>query len=253
MNYYGANCDIYIGKGAGKQLVGDIRRAKKSVKIVSPYLSPLLISELIDLKKRNIEVELITSDKIEDFNGNREKNIHQLIIQNRKTDQKAVIQREKWKYIAKMLVYIEIELIILISLLAVFLKDIRVAYGLVPIIIVWILIRFYRQKVRKKRIYIYSYSQLFPFKVFFSPYATHQSDTFIHSKIYVIDDQIAYMGSLNFTSSGTIKNYETRVRTTDAALIREINNEFYQLMYFSSLPERDIQAWGRQLYAEPLN
>lgn len=75
MFYNGANCDIYIGKGAGKKLLNDIRNAKKSIRIVSPYLSPFLISEIIGIRKRNLDVELITTDNIEDFYGNYEKNI----------------------------------------------------------------------------------------------------------------------------------------------------------------------------------
>lgn len=82
--FNGANCDIYIGKGAGKMLINDIQSAKKSIKIVSPYLSPFLVKELIDLQKKDIEVLLITTDGIEDFYGNYEKNIHKLIIQHKK-------------------------------------------------------------------------------------------------------------------------------------------------------------------------
>ena len=33
--FNGANCDIYIGQGAGKKLLDDITNAKRSVKIVS--------------------------------------------------------------------------------------------------------------------------------------------------------------------------------------------------------------------------
>ena len=84
MFYKGANCDIYIGKDAGKKLLADIRNARKSIRVVSPYLSPFLISELINFRKRNLEVELITTDDIEDFYRGNEKNIHKLIIQNRK-------------------------------------------------------------------------------------------------------------------------------------------------------------------------
>ncbi len=57
MFYNGAKCDIYIGKGAGKKLLLDIRNARKSIKIVSPYLSPFFISELISIRKRDLEVE----------------------------------------------------------------------------------------------------------------------------------------------------------------------------------------------------
>ncbi|MDD2278204.1 MAG: hypothetical protein PHI03_11855 [Bacteroidales bacterium] len=101
MYYNGAICDIYIGKGAGKKLLIDIRNAKTTIKIVSPYLSPSLISELIKLQKRNLEIELITTDNIENFYGNYENNIHQLIIQNRLTDYKAVkktLSRKVCKY-----------------------------------------------------------------------------------------------------------------------------------------------------------
>lgn len=253
MFYNGANCDIYIGKGAGKKLLNDIRNARKSIKIVSPYLSPFLISELISFRKRNLEVELITTDNIEDFYGNYERNIHKLIIQNRKTDEEAVKIREKWKYISKILTYINFGLLAILIGIAYFLRDIRVSFGLILIIIIFLVIKFYKNKIKNKVIYSYWYSQLFPFKVYMSPDTTDLSDTFIHGKIYLIDDQIAYLGSLNFTASGTKHNYETRIRTTDINAIKEIKDEFYQLLNHSNLPERDIQYWGKQLYREPIN
>lgn len=168
-----------------------------------------------------MEVELITTDNIEDFYGNYVKNILQLIIQNRETNIEAVEKREKWSGISKILTYINIGL--------------------------------YKNKIKNKRIYFYWYSQLFPFKVYMSPNTTDMSDTFIHGKICLIDDQIAYLGSLNFTASGTKHNYETRIRTTDPKAIKEIKEEFNQLLNHSNLPERDIQYWGKQLYKEPIN
>lgn len=253
MFYNGANCDLYIGKGAGKKLLNDIRNAKQSIKIVSPYLSPFLISELISIRKRNLDVELITTDNIEDFYGDYEKNIHQLIIQNKKTDKEAVKKREKWKDISKILTYVNLGLLAIIMGLAYFFKDTKVAYGFIPIVVIFLIIKLYKSKIKNKRIYTYWYSQLFPFKVYMSPDTTDLSDTFIHGKVYLIDDQIAYLGSLNFTASGTKYNYETRVRTTDQNAIKEIKEELYQLLNYSNLPERDIQFWGKQLYKEPIN
>ena len=253
MFYNGANCDIYIGKGAGKKLLNDIRNARKSIRIVSPYLSPFLITELISFRKRNLEVELITTDNIEDFYGNYEKNIHKLIKQNRDIDDIAVEKREKWKDISKILAYIGFGLFAILIGIAYYLKDIKVAFGLIPILVIFLVVKLYKNKIKNKRIYSYWYSQLFPFKVYMSPDQNKLSDTFIHSKIYLIDDQIAYLGSLNFTSSGTKHNYETRIRTEDLNAIKEIKEEIYQLMNHSHLPERDIQIWGRQLYKEPIN
>jgi phosphatidylserine/phosphatidylglycerophosphate/cardiolipin synthase-like enzyme len=253
MFYNGATCDIYIGKGAGKKLLSDMRSAKKSIRIVSPYLSPFLISELINFRKRNLEVELITTDNIEDFYGNFEKNIHQLIIQNRETDKSAVGKREKWHDILKILTYSNLGLLVILFGLGYFIRAASVSFGFVPIVVIFLVCRLYKNKIKNKRIYSYWYSQLFPFKVYMSPDTTALSDTFIHGKIYLIDDQIAYLGSLNFTSSGTKHNYETRVRITDSNAITEIKEELSQLFNHSNLPERDLQFWGKQLYSEPIN
>ncbi len=253
MFYNGANCDIYIGKGAGKKLLSDIRNAKKSVKIVSPYLSPFLITELINFQKRKLEVELVTSDNIEDFKSDNKKNIYELIVQNKETDDVAVKKREKWRKITKLLTYIGSGLLIILIGVVYYLQDLKLTFGLIPIIIIYLVVRLYKKKIKNKRVFSYWYSQLFPFKVYESPYTTRQSDTFIHSKIYLIDDEIAYLGSLNFTASGAKNNYETRIRTTDYNAVKEIQEEFYQLMNYSQLPERDMETWGRQLYSEPIN
>jgi phosphatidylserine/phosphatidylglycerophosphate/cardiolipin synthase-like enzyme len=253
MFYNGAKCDIYIGKGAGKKLLNDISSAKKSIKIVSPYLSPFLVAKLISFKERNLEVELITTDNLEDFYGSYEKNIHKLIIQNRETDHDAVKRREKWKNISKILTYIGIGILIIIATVAYYVRDIKVAFGIIPLLILFTTIKIYKNKIRNKGIYSYWYTKLFPFKVYMSPSTTDESDTFIHSKIYLIDNKIAYMGSLNFTSSGTKYNYETRIRTEDSNAIKEIKEEIHQLLNHSNLPERDIQIWGGQLYSEPIN
>ncbi|MFC5045765.1 phospholipase D-like domain-containing protein [Aquimarina hainanensis] len=253
MFYNGANCDIYIGKGAGKKLLNDIRNAKKSIKIVSPFLSPFLIAELIRFRKRNLDIELITTDTIEDFYGDYERNIHQLILQNKETDREAVEKREKWNDISKILTYITLGLLAICIGIAYFFRDIKIALALIPIGIMVLIIKLYKNKIKNQRIYSYWYSQLFPFKVYMSPDTTALSDTFIHGKIYLIDDQIAYLGSLNFTASGTKHNYETRIRTTDPNVIKEIKEELYQLLHHSDIPERDIQYWGKQLYPEPIN
>ena len=44
--------EIYIGREAGKEIHERIRGAKKSVKIVSPYLSPDYMKDLIRLHEK---------------------------------------------------------------------------------------------------------------------------------------------------------------------------------------------------------
>ena len=102
MFYNGANCDLYIGKGSGKKILKDLDNATKSVKIISPYLSPWLIKKLIDLNFKGIHIDLITSDNIED---DHEKNIVQLIHQNRSTNEKTLKELHFFKKVFYVLLY----------------------------------------------------------------------------------------------------------------------------------------------------
>ena len=228
MFFNGASCDIYIGQGAGKKLLDDLQTANKSIKIISPYLSPFLVKELIELKRgnSNLSIELITSDEIEDYKDVNQSNIYKLIIQNKQLDREAERQRNKWKKVFGILWAATIGLSVIEYLSIIFLQDARLLFGIIPIAISIILLLIYRSKISHKRIYDYHYSQLFPFKVYLSPYKSPLSDMFIHSKVYIIDDSIAYLGSLNFTASGTTSNYETRVRTNDKGAIAKMNYEF---------------------------
>lgn len=249
--YNNANCDIYIGKGAGKKLMEDIQNARKSIKIICPYLSPFLIKELIHSRNRGLDIQLITVDGIEDYKDSS--NIYQLIKQYRHTDEEAQRKRDKWKKIANLLLIGIILLTIITFALFIYLRNTDILWAIIPILILSFIFYLYKNSIKKKRIFSYSYSQLFPFKVYISPEKHPHSDTFIHGKVYIIDDSIVYLGSLNFTASGTKHNYETRVRTTDYEAVKKIRDEFYSLFHHSQIPEIDIQSWGRSIYPEPIN
>ncbi|GEM_PF-610281 len=253
MFYNNANCDIYIGKGAGKKLMEDIQNARKSIKIISPFLSPFLIKELIDLRSKGLEIQLITMDSIEDYKDSSTKNIYQLIRQHREVNEAARLKRNKWKKAARILLSGILFITVFTIVLFLYMNDIRMLAGIIPAIIM--LFVFFRliKKIRTQRIYYYSYSRLFPFKVCISPDKHPGSNMYIHGKVYIIDDSIVYLGSLNFTASGTRYNYETRVRTTHAETVKRISDEFYDLFHNSHIPEVDIHTWGRSLYPEPIN
>lgn len=253
MFYNNAVCDIYIGKSAGVKMMQDIRNAQRNVKIVSPYLSPFLIKELIHLHSRGIKIRLITSDEIEDFYG-YDKNIHKLIIQHKHVDEKAKHTRDNLVSLSGTLLFAMIGLGVVLLPLMYLLHNFNLAYGFVLVILMFLVRDSVVKKIKKTRVYHYTYKQLFPFKVFVSPNSGNSTNkTFIHSKIYIIDDEIAYLGSLNFTGSGVKDNHETRIRTTDPEAVAKIIEEVKEVFYHSNLPERDIQFWGSQLYDEPMN
>ncbi len=253
MFFNNTTCDIYIGTGAGKKLMEDIVNAQKSVKIVSPFLSPGLIGKLIELHFKGIEVQLITTDSIEDYYNGQEKNASKLINQEVHVDGHARRSRNRWKIRAKIFKVLGIGMGIAFLFLNFWLKDIRLLWLLPAVVLFYLIGRQYSIKAAKKRVYSYSYKQLFPFKVVLSKDENGFGTTYLHSKIYIIDDKIAYLGSLNFTNSGTKHNYETRVRINEMSSVHKIAEEFDYLMHEANLPEVSIQEWGRQQYPEPFN
>ena len=82
---------------------------------------------------------------------------------------------------------------------------------------------FYRFKTI--RTYYYQYSWRFPIKILLSGI----SNKYVHSKIYIIDDKIAYVGSMNFTERGMRYNHEVRMKTKDEEVVGKLSTEFDSL------------------------
>jgi phosphatidylserine/phosphatidylglycerophosphate/cardiolipin synthase-like enzyme len=135
-------------------------------------------------------------------------------------------------------------------------KDPKILY-LIPAsavygLIIWII----NNKINTIQIYTYSYETLFPLKVFQSPYSknnNHKGAYSIQSKVYIIDDKVAHLGSLNFTVSGFETNFETRIRITDSDAIRGITNLFSELFHSNDNPSIKTEQFAQRIYTEPIN
>ena len=210
-----------MGTGAGTKLLKEIGNAQRSVKISSPYLSPKMVDELVWLHKKGIKVTLITSDKFDSRSYRQEKSIQPLVVQNRHLDEEANRIRERWLLTQKVLMAASIALTLFLVVLTIFSYDSGYIYGLGIAFLLFLCSRYARRKTKHIKIYSYTYSSLFPFKVFVAPDSYQINDMFIHGKIYIIDGHTAYLGSLNFTESGTKYNYETRIRVTDTEAVQK--------------------------------
>lgn len=248
MFFNNAQCDIYIGTGAGKKLMEEISAARKSVKIVSPFLSAQLVEGLIQLHDRGIHVELMTTEE-----GHGTGSLQRLIQQQVHVDGKARAFRKRLRH----LLWIGYGLLVLgaLGLWWFFIQqDVNHVLVTLAILVACTAILFVlRYLIRTKKVYSYSYHSLFPVKVIRPVNEFGQRATYLHSKIYIIDDQIAYLGSLNFTRSGTEYNHETRVRLTDSPSVSKIVQEYRYLMDEAHFPEVDFQEWGSYHFLEPKN
>ncbi|WP_422350817.1 phospholipase D family protein [Flagellimonas sp.] len=251
MYYNNVNCDLYIGTGAGKKLLHDIDQAQLSVKIISPFVNPDLTRDLIALQEQGVAIRLITSDDLETHGERSRDHIRQLLRQQVHVDGTARAKRRNLK-IVRILCW---SVLLCAGALAVFAKysmgmD-REALYLADIALGLLLVAgWLKGSIKRTRVYHYTYEKVFPFRVQLS--RSNGSTTTLHSKVYIIDDRIAYLGSLNFTKSGTQSNYETRIRTTEQAAVKEIVEEFELLFHNDHIPERDMAIWGRWAYVEPL-
>ncbi|WP_322934214.1 phospholipase D-like domain-containing protein [Bacteroides sp. CG01] len=240
-----------MGKQAGTRIFYEIQRARKSIKIVSPYLSDNRLDELISLKRKNIDVKLITSD-IERSNI-EQSTLRKLFIQKREIDTEAKRKCEKGIKLLKILLMGFIVSILLETVLLVCNFDVKYLWGILPIIGIFICYKSLQILIKRKKIFNYKYSMCFPMKVYTTKELYTKRATFIHAKIYIIDDSVAYFGSLNFTNSGFEYNLETQVRTEDKDTVNKTMKLFNHLFDDPKVDEIDITEWGQKLYREPIN
>lgn len=244
--------DIYIGKGAGKMILKDMLQAKRSIRVMSPYLSAGLIDILLERLRFGVHIELVTSDEIEDH-PHADKNCYHIIKQHKHVD-------EELKSKKQFLHWVGIGLMIVFGFLAVMkLPDVLSPSIELPNILQFSLFailaligRYIWKHADGIRFWYYSYSSLFPIKIFYSYFSRKQHDRSkafnLHSKLYIIDDRIAYLGSVNFTRSGCSFNHETRIRITDPEAIHQLKEEFEELLSNESYNHRSVDEWGRELY-----
>ena len=249
------NSVLYVGRRAGKYIMNDIKRASKSIKIVTPYISSDFIKEIKKKAQNGVEVSLIISSDIGsnnvDHNGYEDKfkSLRELIHQEKSTDPKLLRKRNKGLFYTKIL-------FIIISLLAIsgiFYQYLLSSLACIP------LIYFIRKSYQKIKIYSYSYYTTINLRIIHSPYGRENQNLnpdqhLLHAKIYIIDDKIAYVGSVNFTHSAFWYNYELRLKIIDEKGIRKLLKEFDYLFNNDTLSYMSIAEKAKLAgFREPEN
>lgn len=238
MNTHSSNDDIYIGRHAGEDILNEIKNAKKSVKIVSPYLTGSFVQEIINLHNKGIQITLITADNItEEKNSYSNFNNMNLVKTEKIVDEKLEKVRKNGIYYSKIAFALSIVSFALFFVFQVFI--ILTALLFLAGIIIYI----YFSMIETSKII---YAPLFRIKVFDSksgdkPYSTQ----LIHSKIFVIDDKVCFLGSANFTYSGFKTHYETVICINDVKAVRDISHEVEMLYNSNELRSKPVEEWAK--------
>jgi phosphatidylserine/phosphatidylglycerophosphate/cardiolipin synthase-like enzyme len=228
---------IYIGKDAGKEILSEIKNAKKSVKIVSPYTSPDYVKELISLHKKGVDITLITCDNIEtnsysDFKPSDLVKKEKIINTGAEKTKKAILSYLIINFAVLLMTLLFYS--ILLSSLLLILTGILLIIGLILIISYFFI-----------ETYSYKYEPLFRIKVFDSHSGKNPHSTeLVHSKIFIIDERVCFLGSANLTYSGFKTHYETAIHVDDKNALSDISAEVEKLYSSDELRGKSVEEWG---------
>ena len=245
--------EIYIGQNSGKQLKRDILNAKEEVWIVSPYIDKKNLDDLIELQNKGVEIKLAFSDLRKEQRNNI---LRSLIHQEKKVDEvlKEKVHKQK-RLLSNLFLSMLVTgiLFLLYSLTTLKNWDYKGMIGLgasiFSFLIAGIIIK-KKKKISQTPVNSYDYSEKIKFKYFWNDFK-NGNVKFIHSKIYIIDRKIAYVGSLNFTNNGFTSNFETRVRITNTEKLNELI-DFVDTIFKdnNNFKSHQISFLGKQVYTE---
>jgi len=247
---------LYIGVKAGKKISDKIDKAKKSIKILSPFLGKKQIEQLNKKQKQNIDIKVITT-----YNDNDFKDYEKLSLL-RNTIEQIPHTFEKKKIIFDFLksffnIYYKFYLVIFVLLLLfqiTGISSILFQYKYIIALLFFVIPIIYKC-YKSIKVFYYEYKPVIPIifiKDSYNKMLRKYEGIYFHSKIFIIDDEIAFLGSINFTSSAFFYNFETCLTIDDKETIINLSESFDEL-YQLDLPKVNIYELGKKMYSEPIN
>lgn len=233
--------------GVGKTIRKKILGAKRSIRIVTPYTNKSMIELLLKKAAEGVEVQLVTNSDTD--KKNHEKLFRSLINQKRTVIEealKSVGRYKKWSYITTVVT-------LLLAGGCLFMGD-KLWWSYLLLLILPLLI-----SAGKNTIKIYEYSYYSPIRLtvlqgWYDRKRTRTRKTVnVHSKIFIVDDETAFVGSVNFTPSGFEYNHEVLVQFTDAVRIGVLNASVRTLCDSFKIETLTLQQLGKEIYSEPIN
>ena len=227
------SCDVFIGKGAGASIKESFKNAKKSVTIISPFLSGnMTAQEIIKLLDNNVKVSIVTKDHFRIYPLLKE-----VISKNPKFSSHGSYRSNVSKLFLTF-IFATITLLLINILLSFefnfsFIKNITIN-SQIFLVVFLIIINIFLLKKTSEIDFEYSIRKNLNLHILKKGYP-------LHSKIYIIDNKIAYLGSLNCTDSGFRYNHETRIKTKDKKFISDLNKLYKEFLELPAIPLKTLQ------------
>lgn len=241
MKTYSNKDEISLGRGEGIEILKTIKNAKDSVKIVSPYLSPSYVNELVKLREKGVSITLITCDKLEENKfGYSDFKLSDIIKQEKIINPEAKDKKRVLKKIS--MIFFSFSLLAFVFYFLIF----EFIYFSAILFFISLIIFIFSYSISE---YNYKYESIFRIKIFdsksgISPFSTN----LIHAKIFLIDEKILFLGSANFTYSAFKTHYETVIKVEDFNAIKDVSNEIENIFNSTELKAKSIDELGREIY-----
>jgi phosphatidylserine/phosphatidylglycerophosphate/cardiolipin synthase-like enzyme len=236
------NCEVFAGRMAGERIQESIHNAKKSITIVSPYLTPDYVDMLLQKQAEGVSIKLLTGTDLTS-RYKRDKAYRKLIRQTTIINNDRLDRRNRLTLLSTTIIILSI----ILGLLGVFTEAILMVFWLSAFIAAPILVFALKMKYTH-----YEYKPQFEMGIIISPYEENLGELqyFVHSKIYVIDESIAFMGSVNFTEMGFVGNYECWTRINHKSSVDAIQDEVNRLFQQEKPYFADLKQIGAFVYEE---
>lgn len=240
-----SRAEVFVGTSAGSPVYHEIREAKRSVRLISPYLGDHLVDVLLGCQDRGVAVSAIVSNDL----GNARDLARLLVVQTAELD----ADRHRLSRYGSLFGGFALALAVGLVVWATAGRSLAVIGAALLLGLFSVLVVLY---FRQLAVYVYGYGyRLGGLRVVPSPrcypYAAKEAaPPFVHAKLYVIDDRVAYLGSANFTTSGLFDNLEAMVRLTSPEAVAELGRYIDELRSNGHLPAYPPEVWARQFFRE---
>lgn len=225
---------VYVGTRAGGPIKTSLENATKSIDVLVPYLTRNFLEILLRKQREGVSVTLVTSTECHS-NPQERRAIFQMLTEQKRHE----VPGARGKAARFRLYSLFLLLLAGVSAYAQasrqLLPNMPGVYVFAGVCAVASFLLF--NEAGNMRLYTYSYIPRINFTAYV-PWASGRGNdcVFAHAKVFVVDERLVHLGSVNLTAAGFVHNIEVRTDLSDSTAGRHTANQIRAMIE---------QPWGR--------
>lgn len=240
---------VFVGPRAGGPIKTSLENATKSIHVLVPYLSRNHVELLLKKQQEGIEVNLVTSTECHQNPSERRAIFQMLTEQNRHDVPGARGRAVRYRVYALFLLVLALasayaqwkhQLPPTLPGVYVFAGFCALAAGLLF------------NEAGNLRLFTYSYTPRINFTAYVPWASGRESDCLLpHAKVFVVDERMIHLGSVNLTAAGFIHNIEVRADACDPTAAKYMAQQICAMIENPWGRAMNPGEIGKSVHAEP--